>query len=161
MVIETHGHPKALVHVLGLHACKAAKPFLDCGLRKVITTGANTFLWYDNWTFNGTLRSQFIGPLNSREKNQLVSPIIDIYGNWNFQLSFDLLDNILKLIQAIPTNIASHEDDLFAWAFTNEGNYSLQTAYNAAKGLNVLNPTTSPLSWIWKLKVPPIFILFI
>lgn len=91
----------------------------------------------------------------------MVSQIIDIYGNWNFRLSFDLLDNILKLIQAIPTNIASHEDDLFAWAFTNEGNYSLQTAYNAAKGLYVLNPTTSPLSWIWKLKVPPIFILFI
>lgn len=36
-------------------ACKAAKPFLDCGLRKVITTGANTSLWYDNWSFNGTL----------------------------------------------------------------------------------------------------------
>lgn len=52
-------------------------------------------------------------------------------------------------------------DDLVAWAFTSNGNFSLWTAYNAAKGLNVLNPTTSSLSWIWKLKVPPKFILFI
>ena len=101
---------------------------------------------YDNWTLNGSLRAQFIGPFNIGEETQLVSHAINNYGNWNLQLSFDLPNNVIKLIQAIPTNLASQVDDLVAWAFTSDGNFSLRTAYSAAKGLNVFNPTTSSLS---------------
>ena len=106
-------------------ACKAAMTLLDSKLRKVITTGASTSLWYDNWTLSGPLRAQIIGPLNIGEENQLVSQVIDNYGNWNLQLSFDLPDNVIKLIQATPTNLASQVDDLIAWAFTNDGDFSL------------------------------------
>ena len=67
----------------------------------------------------------------------------------------------MKLIQAIPTNLASQGEDLIAWAFTNDGDFSLRTAYNAAKGLNTLNPNTPSLTWIWKLNVPPKLVLFI
>ena len=67
----------------------------------------------------------------------------------------------MKLIQAIPTNLASQREDLIAWAFTNDGDFSLRTAYNAAKGLNTLNPNTPSLTWIWKLNVPPKLVLFI
>ena len=88
-------------------ACKAAKLLLDSGLIKVIITGAFTSLWYDNWTSNGPLRAQLIGPLNIGEETQLVSQAIDNYGNWNLQLSFDLPNNVIKLIQVIPTNLAS------------------------------------------------------
>ena len=83
-------------------ACKAAKPLLDSGIQKVITFGASTSFWFDNWTSLSPLRAQLIGPLNYGEENQLVSQAIDTYGNWNIQLSFDLPDNILKIIQAIP-----------------------------------------------------------
>ena len=63
--------------------------------------------------------------------------------------------------QAIPMNLASQGEDQIAWAFTNDGDFSLWTTYNAAKGLNTLNSTTSSLSWIWKLKVPPKLVPFI
>lgn len=76
-------------------------------LRKVITTRAYTSLCYDNWTSSKLLRAQLIGPLNIGEETQLISQAIDNYGNWNLQLSFDLLENLAKLIQAIPTNIDS------------------------------------------------------
>ena len=141
--------------------CKAAKPLLDSRLRKVITIGASTSLWYDDWILNGSLRAQLIGSLNVGAENQLVSQVIDNYGNLHLQLSFDLPENLVKLIQDIPTNINSQVDDSIAWAFTNDGNFSLWTAYNVAKGLNVLNQNTPSLSWIWKLNVPPKFILFI
>ena len=141
--------------------CKAAKSLLDSGIRKVITSNASTSFWFDNWTFHCPLRAQLIGPLNYGEENQFVSQAIDTYGNWNLQLSFDLPDNILKLIQAIPTNLASQGGELIAWAFTNDGEFYLQTAYNAAKGLNTLNPNTPSLTWIWKLRVPPKLVLFI
>lgn len=88
-------------------ACKAAKSLLDSGLRKVITTGAFTSLCYDNWTSTKPRRAQLIGPLNIGEETQLISQAIDNYGNWNLQLSFDLPENLVKLIQAIPTNIDS------------------------------------------------------
>uniref|UniRef100_A0A7N2QZS1 Uncharacterized protein n=1 Tax=Quercus lobata TaxID=97700 RepID=A0A7N2QZS1_QUELO len=58
-------------------------------------------------------------------------------------------------------NLASQGEDQIASAFTNDGDFFLRTTYNAAKGLNALNPTTSSLSWIWKLKVPPKLVLFI
>nr|POE75705.1 hypothetical protein CFP56_23253 [Quercus suber] len=70
-------------------ACKAVKPFLDSGLRKVITTGASTSLWYDNYISNGPLRAQLIGPLNVGEETQLIAYnvakgglICDLNGNW-------------------------------------------------------------------------------
>ena len=49
--------------------------------------------------------------------------------------------------------------DLIAWAFSNDGNFTLRLAYIA--GLNALNPPTSHLSWIWKVQVPPKFLIFI
>ena len=127
----------------------------------MITTGASTSLWSDNWILNGSLRAQLIGLLNVREENQLVSQVVSNYGNWHLQLLFDPPENLFKLIQAIPTNINSEVDDPIAWAFTNDDNCSLRTTYNIAKGLNVLNPNTPFLSWIWKLNVPLKFILFI
>ena len=61
-------------------------------------------------------------------ETQLVSQAIDNYGNWHLQLSFELPKNLVKLIQGIPTNTNSQVDDLIAWAFTNDGNFSLRIA---------------------------------
>ena len=51
--------------------------------------------------------------------------------------------------------------ELIAWAFSNDGNFTLRLAYIATKGLNALNPPTSHLSWIWKVQAPPKFLIFI
>lgn len=91
--------------------------------------------------------SHLIGPLNFGEESQLVSHMIDNNANWNLHLpSFDMPKNLHNLIQAIPTSIDSPNEDLLAWAFTKDGNYSFSSAYITAKGLNVLNLPTSPLS---------------
>ena len=71
---------------------------MDSELRKVITTGASTSLWSDNWILNGSLRAQLIDLLNVREENQLVSQVVNNYGNWHLQLSFDPPENLVKQI---------------------------------------------------------------
>ena len=62
-------------------ACKAAKPLLDAGLRKLITSGTNTSFWFDKWSSIGTLRSHLHRPLNLSEKHQLVYHMTDNNGN--------------------------------------------------------------------------------
>ena len=87
--------------------------------------------------------------------------MIDDNGNWNFHPSFDLPTHILNTLQAIPVNVGASDGDSIAWAFSNDGNFTLRSAYITTKGLNALNPPTSHLSWIWKVKVPPKFLIFI
>ena len=57
--------------------------------------------------------------------------------------------------------MGASDGDLIAWAFSNDGNFTLWSAYIAAKGLIALNHPTSHLSWIWKVKAPPKFLIFI
>ena len=121
-------------------ACMEAKPLLNSGLRKVITSGTSTSFWFDIWSPTGTLRSHLYGPLNMEEEHQLVSHMIDSNGNWNFHLSFDLPLPILNILQAVPVNFGSSDEDSLAWAFSNDGNFTLRSAYTATKGLNALNP---------------------
>lgn len=108
------------------------------------------------------LRSHLIGPLNFGEESQLASHMIDNNANQNLHLpSFDIPKNLHNLIQAIPTSIDSLDEDLLVWAFTKDGNYSLSSAYITAKGLNVLNLPTHPLSQIWKVNDQPKMLLFL
>lgn len=130
-------------------------------MRKVVTSGSNTSFWFDKSSSIGTLRSHLHGPLNLGEEHQLVSHMIDNNGNWHFQSSFDLPAHTLNILRAVPVNVGTSEGDLIAWAFSNDGNFTLRSACIAAKGLNPLNPPTSHFSWIWKVKAPPKFIIFI
>ena len=141
--------------------CKAVKPLLDTGLRKVITSGTSTSFWFNKWSLNGTLRFHLHEPLNLDEEHQLVSHMIDSNGNQNFHPSFDLPTHILNILQAVLINLGTSDGDSLAWAFFNDGNLTLWSAYIAAKGLNALNPHTSHLSWIWMVKGPPKFLIFI
>ena len=61
--------------------CKAVKPLLDTGLRKVITSGTSTSFWFNKWSLTGTLRFHLHEPLNLDEEHQLVSHMIDSNGN--------------------------------------------------------------------------------
>nr|POE89083.1 hypothetical protein CFP56_70909 [Quercus suber] len=72
--------------------------------------------------------------------------MIDSNGNWHFHPSFDLPAHILNILQAVPTNVEASDGDSIAWAFSNDGNFTLGIAYITAKGLNALNPPTSHLS---------------
>lgn len=48
-----------------------------------------------------------------------------------------------------------------AWSPSSDGNFTLASAYLLAKGLNILNPTTANLNWIWKMNIPQKIILFV
>lgn len=98
----------------------------------------------------------------------MVAQFIDNNGNWTWKsLSFVLPQPFLDAINAIPINTSSTNEDLIAWAPSKDGNFSLNSAYVLAKGLNVLNPPLPPpphtyaTSWIWKLKAPQKIIIFL
>ena len=100
--------------------CKAVKPLLDTGLRKVITSGTNTSFWFDKWSPTSTLRFHLHRPLNLDEEHQLVSHMIDSNRNWKFHPSLDLPTHILNILQAIPVNLGTSDGDSQAWAFSND-----------------------------------------
>ena len=56
-------------------ACKAAKPFLDKGLRKVIHTGDSTSFWNDTWCSTSPVCSIFFGPRNVHEEKDRKSVV--------------------------------------------------------------------------------------
>nr|POE60052.1 putative ribonuclease h protein [Quercus suber] len=143
-------------------ACKAARPTLDSGLRKVISSGNSTSFWNDAWTSFGTLRSVISGPLNFQEDQRLVAHFLDSNGTWSWEnLSFILPQPLLVAINAIPINTSLPSEDLIAWAPSKDGNFSLKSAYMLAKGLNVLNPHTFSANWIWKLIAPHKILIFL
>lgn len=126
--------------------CKASKPLLSKGLRKVITSGSSSSLWNDNWSSKGTLRSILSNPLNFQEENNWVGQYIVVNGNWNWEsLSFILPQSLLDVINAITINPTSPHDDFAAWAPTKDVNFSL----------------TFASSWIWKVKAPQKIIIFL
>ena len=136
-------------------ACKAAKPLLDKGLRKVIHTGISTSFWSDTWCSLGPVRSIFFGPLNVHEEDKMVCDFIDSNGCWNWEsLSFSPPQSFIDIIQAIPINLTSPLGDTTAWSLSRDGNFNLASAYLLAKGLNALNLPTFTSNWIWKMKVP-------
>jgi len=66
--------------------------------------------------------------------------MIDSNGDWHFQPSFDLPAHNLNILQVVLVNVGTSDGDLIAWVFYNNGNFTLRSAYIAAKGLNALNP---------------------
>ena len=116
-------------------ACKAAKPTLDSGLRKVISSGNYTSFWYDAWTPLSALRSAISGPLNLQEDQKLVAHFLDDNGNWSWEnLSFVLPQSLLDAINAIPISTSFPSEDLIAWAPSKDGCFSLNSTYLLAKG---------------------------
>ena len=62
-------------------ACKASKPLLDKGLRKVITSGSSSPLWNDNCSSKGNLRSILSDPLRKRTTGLAsISMLMEIAG---------------------------------------------------------------------------------
>lgn len=92
----------------------------------------------------------------------MVTDYVDSNGCWNRDsLSLSPPYSFLDIIQAIPTNPVSLNSDTIAWSPSSDGNFTLASAYLLAKGLNVLNPTTANLNWIWKMNTPKKIILFV
>ena len=74
---------------------------------------------------------------------------------------FTLLDRILQEIKGIPIAANPSHEDLLIWAFSNDGSFSLKSAYLIAKGFNLVNLDTSTHQWVWKGHTSPRIKFFI
>jgi hypothetical protein len=106
---------------------------------------------------SGTLRSLIAGPLTEAEFNLSIADVHPLMGEWHLdKISFVLSESILLEILAIPFSLNPSADDVIIWAFSSSGNFSLQSAYLLAKGLDPLEPTSMyESSWIWKARTSP------
>ena len=71
-------------------------------------------------------------------------------------VSFELPDQVLSLIKAIPFALNQDSEDSLTWAFSKDGFFfPLKSAYLLARGSNPLNLGSSSMSWIWKVDTHP------
>ncbi|KAL3510564.1 hypothetical protein ACH5RR_029965 [Cinchona calisaya] len=98
------------------HTLKRGLKLFNEGSRKLVRNGLSFNLQHDNWICSGSLRSWIQGPLNY-EKEKLV--VIDIFvgpSDWEFSyISFELPQEIKKLIFATPRSFFSTEQDSMSW----------------------------------------------
>lgn len=78
-------------------------------------------------------------------------------------LSFVLPINIIQTIQAVPLNLSTKGNNAFAWSLSKDRNFSLNSAYPLAKGLNPFQ--SSPFSyfgfgWLTRLRESELFFSF-
>jgi hypothetical protein len=92
----------------------------------------------------------------------LVSHVLDGCGNGNWNLlSFDLPVQTRKILQGTPLNRYASGIDAIGWAYSSNGDFSLNSAYSLAKALNPLNPPTDNFNWIWKVAAFPKIQMFL
>lgn len=146
-----------LVQAFGTQkACKKGGPVYIKGLKWFVQNGESIKLWKDFWLPNGILRNLIQGPLTREEEQLTVRQCFDLNHEWNsMSISFELPENILNVIKAIPLSYDQGTEDTLTWAFSKNGNFSLKTAYLLAKGLNPLNLITKSIAWVWKNELPP------
>lgn len=76
-------------------------------------------------------------------------------------LSFELPDELRNQIQEVPFSLDLNTEDVYCWAFSKDGSFSLKSAYLLAKGLNPLNPSSIAREWIWKAATMPRIMFFL
>ena len=120
------------------------------GLKWSISNGEIVNAWDDFWLASGLLRNQIQGPLEEGGGSLFVKEFLSDGRN----ISFVLLDLILQEIRGIPLASNTAREDMLLWAFSKDGNFSLNSTYMLAKDLNPLNLDTSKL-WVWNTKTTP------
>ena len=110
----------------------------------------------DFWLQEGTLRSLIQGPLTREEENITMRQYIDNEAGLRvFNLSFELLGQLLDTIKATPLFIDQNAEDVLHWAYSKNGSFFLKSAYLLVRGLNPLNRVTDYIGWVWKVETLP------
>nr|XP_028948098.1 uncharacterized protein LOC114820924 [Malus domestica] len=100
--------------------------------------GANTSFWFDAWLDDGILANKALIPLDVSAK--AVKRAV-------------LLEEYVWKISAIPIGLNDGDSDCIIWKHSNDGNFSVKSAYLAS----IDDEDFVDWSWsdIWKLKLPP------
>ena len=133
-------------------ACRKGGPVFLQGLKWTIYNGRSMNFWSDFWLPLGPIRRLIEGPLSFQEDALTVWDVKEL-GVAN--LSLQLPNFIIQAISTTPFANNVELQDSSIWAFSKNGDFSLSAAYVMAKGLTPLNLCTSPISWIWKIKLSP------
>ena len=91
------------------------------------------------------------GPLTEGEDKISAKELM----NSTESISFALPDRILQEIKGIPIAENPSQEDLLIWAYSNDGSFSLKSAYLLAKGFNLVNLDTNTHQWVWKAHTSP------
>jgi len=111
------------------------RELLTKGLKKIIGNGAKTFVWIDNWLFEGQIRR----PESVHVMVDItlkVSQLIDLVSkNWNLNMLRDLFP--WKDVQIIRNQrpMLSKEDS-YCWSGTNHGLYIVKSGYDLCSRQN-------------------------
>ncbi|KAF7843689.1 reverse transcriptase [Senna tora] len=115
-----------------------------------IGNGKTINLWHDNWLDSGPLRNHLIGPLN---KNEETTKLETLTQNWPpINIPF-LHEHASREIASIFISLAPNTEDILAWKFSKDGDFSIKSAYNSTFPPN--QTTNTNLSWIWKTDSHP------
>ena len=132
-------------------SCKVGGVIFNKGLKWSIANGESVSTWVDFWLPSGPLRQQIEGPLNEGEDKISAKNLM----NSVECISFALPNRTLQEIKGIPIAANPSQEDLLIWAFSNDGSFSLKSAYLIAKGFNLVNLDTGTHQWVWKAHTSP------
>ncbi|KAL0012862.1 hypothetical protein SO802_007970 [Lithocarpus litseifolius] len=137
-------------------ACKVGGPVYVKGLKWTVSNGRSINFWKDFWLPCGPIRNLIEGPLTGDEEQLTVQQGVDFRFSGDVRrISFELPDQVLSLIKAVPFALNQDAEDTLIWAFSKDGFFSLESAYLLARGSNPLNLGSSSMSWIWKADTHP------
>lgn len=142
---------------------KRGRDVFGMGVKHIIHSGLQTSLWHDNWLVHGPLRNLISGPLLPHETSFTVADVLTAAGSWKWDcFSFVFTETIYHAFISSPRNPFNNSHDVINWGPSNNGIFSVKSAYNML--MNLKKHHTKNLKWVWKLKWHPrhkFFILLI
>ncbi|OMP05267.1 reverse transcriptase [Corchorus capsularis] len=150
-------------YLSGNNPCKYGSPLwkgimessnsIDQGLRWVVKNGSKACFWTEDWTGHGILRSFFIGPFQQHDLNLKVKDMLDNHGYWKDEVLLFLPPDVVNIIKSTPLHRHCEAEDVLAWKFEANGEFSLSSAYQIAK--NTPNSDAREWKWIWSSPTLP------
>ena len=117
-------------------APRGVSHLLEKGLRWVVSSGATTNFWGDNWTGLGPLRQRVEGPLTLNEEKLLVRDVLQALKSGEWLLSYSFPTEVMRKIRSTPLTICDtieNNQDTLCGSLSKSGQFSLQSAYNLVK----------------------------
>ena len=132
----------------------AASEILRKGNRKRVHDGRDTLFWRDTWSGDSPLLNLAMKPVPMADSYKCVSAYWSSGEGWNWSSLAGLLPNQIEdLLHVVLLRQCLEGRDNICWGFTNDGRFTIKSAYLATLTCNCSHPS---IEWkrIWKLQDP-------